>query len=1205
MIGRSFPSRTRVWRAPLIAGTPLVNPTPLTVAATATVAAPVMAGTVPAVTVAAVTVVASPAAVGLVRTYTPTGTTQSLTGLSAAREYTARVRARDAAGNWSGWSTAITFTTAGAGAPSASTVAAVVSFPARTVGGTPPTVVAGRARPVAVGGSVLLDVTATPPGGESIIAYAWTIVAGGGSLTNAGTATPTYTAPGSGSGTAVIRAAVSATNAGLATADVTVSYHATVVAAENAIAGTARATWDLASPNLGGVSTLQGFCDGFSINRTGTASFKIAQSDTAGWTAEVFRLGWYAGDGARSYGTLAPSGPQVTASQAQPSPADADPDTTLLSADCSGWSATLTWSPPAWAPSGMYVLRLNRTGGGASHVMFVVRDDARVADLMLMPADSTWNAYNAWGGMGSGQYGGNSLYFGTSVDQYNTDCAHYVSYDRPVVNRGAADSGRAYGAVEWSTFFTGEYPMLRFLERNGFDVKYYSCLDAAGDATGTHLAGNGTTRGGVKAGMFVGHNEYWSDGMRSGWERAKNLGVSVFSCASNEVFWRLAGASPDADGRPRVFECQKSTIGGRGNTRPQWTGTWRDPDGAGKGGNNPENTFTGTIFMVNGPDLRALVVPFAGGYSAQPLWRGTSVAALTTGQSFTSPSQILGFEWDTYGAGGSTTTGNAFLAAAHPRARFCSNVTYTVSSLVLTDAGDEYGTGDVTHRLVVHPGGAGGIVFGTGSINWALGVDDANTYQQGSDNTSSAIQQATVNMLVDMGANPASLMVTLVQPTPVDWYPDIPTTTVLATTSIPAPTIRLSLHLFATGADTITAGETLTRLSTWPRPAADTVTLAETLARAPLARARIGADTATAADVGVAAAARGRLFADTVQLSDTVVKLKTGFVVGTDAVALADAVATKWIRNRGMADTVTLAGTVIAGRGVDRDAVDAVFLSDTVQLPGATRPRTLSDTVTVAETVLAALVLGTAINDSVTPVDVLTRAVLAGGVIGDAVLLVDQAGQHTTMAKTVTDLVTLLDLGVAGQAYTTSVSDAVHLADTGTRALGRFRTGGELVGLIDIGVARTVTARAGAEFVALVDAAGAGRYLTVTVADALHLAEEMLAGRARAVSLTDTVQLVDQNARTRSMEREGSDFLYLGDGIDRTFTLIRILSGLSGLLQLIDTARAPGRNSLAVADSVTLAGTAIAFVPGTSPILIVGAHGVRQVTLPGSIRRVQ
>lgn len=726
---------------------------------------------------------------------------------------------------------------------SMSPVAAVASVPTAAVGGPPATIAMGLSRPVVTGGSVLLDAVVTPPGGGSIGTYLWEITAGGGSLTNSATSAATYVAPGSGTGTATVRLTVTTAAGASSSATLTVGYGSNIVAAENQLTGTARASWDLVSPNLGGVATLQGFLDGFSINKSETANFKIAQSDGAGWTAEVFRLGYYGGNGARSYGTVTPSGGQVTASQAQPSPADVDPDTTLISADCASWSTTLTWTPPSWAPSGMYILRMNRTGGGASHILFIVRDDARQADLMVMPSDSTWNAYNAWGGMGGSMYSGNSLYLGTAVNQYDADCARYVSYNRPVVNRGAADSGRAYGAVEWSTFFTSEYPMVRFLERNGINAKYYGCIDAAGDSSGIQLIGNGSTRGGTNAAMMIGHNEYWSDGMRSGWEAAVTAGVSIFTCASNEVFWRLVGASNDSSGRPRVWECYKSTIGSRGSTgRTQWTGTWRDPDGAGKGGNNPENNLTGTIFAVNGPDLRSMAVPFSGGFSGQPLWRHTSVASLTSGQTFTSPDQILGFEWDTYGPAGVTSQGGQFMAAPDPRTRYCSDATYAISNILLDDAGDVYTSGNATHRLVVKPGGGNALVFGTGTMNWAFGLDAANAYQVGTDNTSQPIQQATINMLTDMGAPAATLMGTLTQPTAVDWYVDVAMNAIVTSAGVTTFGVTAGANALITGVPVAgTASVPAPALSTGSSLGIATVT---GTAAVPTAAVNVGARTA-------------------------------------------------------------------------------------------------------------------------------------------------------------------------------------------------------------------------------------------------------------------------------------------------------------------------------------------------------------------------
>ncbi len=48
--------------------------------------------------------------------------------------------------------------------------------------------------------------------------------------------------------------------------------------------------------------------------------------------------------------------------------------------------------------------------------------------------------------------------------------AYKVSYNRPVATRGGGPDGRDF-------FFANEYPMVRFLEQNGYDVSYISGLD--------------------------------------------------------------------------------------------------------------------------------------------------------------------------------------------------------------------------------------------------------------------------------------------------------------------------------------------------------------------------------------------------------------------------------------------------------------------------------------------------------------------------------------------------------------------------------------------------------------------------------------------------------------------------------------------------------------------------------------------------------
>ena len=110
--------------------------------------------------------------------------------------------------------------------------------------------------------------------------------------------------------------------------------------------------------------------------------------------------------------------------------------------------------------------------------MFVVRDDARVSDLLFQSSVSTMQAYNGWGGK--------SLYpFNSSGPQ-----AARVSFDRP------------YGAgAGFTEFQRWEYPTIRFLEREGYDVTY--CTDVDTHAQPDMLVKH-------RAFLSVGHDEYWS-----------------------------------------------------------------------------------------------------------------------------------------------------------------------------------------------------------------------------------------------------------------------------------------------------------------------------------------------------------------------------------------------------------------------------------------------------------------------------------------------------------------------------------------------------------------------------------------------------------------------------------------------------------------------------------------------------------------------
>ncbi|MCU0734996.1 MAG: hypothetical protein MUF20_05655, partial [Methylotetracoccus sp.] len=278
--------------------------------------------------------------------------------------------------------------------------------------------------------------------------------------------------------------------------DAACSTPANAIVAENCRTGDTG--WDVTGS---GDSTIQGFATAISVNRGETIFFKI---DTGAiiYHLDIYRLGYYGGAGARRVATLQPSAPLP---QRQPA-CLSDPITGLI--DCGNWAVSASWAVPANATSGLYIAKLIRDDtGGASHIVFVVRDDNSRSDLLFQASDTTWQAYNT--------YGGNSLYTGSPAGR-----AYKVSYNRPFLTRDWL------GGVTW--LFNAEYAMVRWLERNGYDVGYFTGVDS--DRRGALITNH-------KVFLSVGHDEYWSGAQRGNVETARNSGTHLGFFSGNEVFW--------------------------------------------------------------------------------------------------------------------------------------------------------------------------------------------------------------------------------------------------------------------------------------------------------------------------------------------------------------------------------------------------------------------------------------------------------------------------------------------------------------------------------------------------------------------------------------------------------------------------------------------------------------------------------------------
>ena len=307
-----------------------------------------------------------------------------------------------------------------------------------------------------------------------------------------------------------------------------------------------------------------------------------------------------------------------------------------------------------------------------------------------------------------------------------------MSYNRPW-HTPLDDNGRDW----WSDY---EYPMIRFLEENGYDVSYTSGLDVA-------------TRGSLllnhKVFLSTGHDEYWSGDQRANVEAARNAGVNLAFFSGNEVFWKTRW-EPSIDGSNtagRTLVAYKETHYDAPvdpQDPPTWTGSWMDPRFSPPAdGGRPQNALTGQLFAVNS-GTTDITVPAT--YSKLRFWRNTRVASLSSGQSTTLDSGVgtLGYEWDVDADNGYRPAGLMDMSS-----------TTSSNAEVFTDYGSTTQLNSTaTHHLTLYRASSGALVFGAGTVQWAWGLDNG----AGTGNTDSAMQQATVNLFADMGAQPTTLM---------------------------------------------------------------------------------------------------------------------------------------------------------------------------------------------------------------------------------------------------------------------------------------------------------------------------------------------------------------------------------------------------------------------------------------------------------------
>jgi hypothetical protein len=487
------------------------------------------------------------------------------------------------------------------------------------------------------------------------------------------------------------------------------------IEAENCLPGTPQSTWDISGT---GDSSIQGFGDNISVNVGQTINFKINTTATL-FHLDIYRMGYYQGNGARKVTT-------VTGTPLNQPNCRTDSGTGLY--DCGNWGVSASWTVPSNAVSGIYFARVIRDDtGGASHIVFIVRNDASHSDILFQASDTSWQAYN--------DYGGKNLY---GCGGWDLTCRAYkVSYNRPFHTRDFQGE-----SVTW--VFGNEYPMVRWLEANGYDVTYFTDTDT--DRYGALLTNH-------KLWMSNGHDEYWSGGQRANVEAARNAGVHLAFFSGNTMFWKTRWEnSIDGTNTPyRTLVCYKETANDVTDPLdpPTWTGTWRDPRFSPPAdGGRPENAVKGNLFRMNGGQSATMQVPAADG--KMRFWRNTTVATLSSGSASLAPGTV-GAEFDDDEDNGFRPAGLFELSAT----------SVTDSSNYLLDYGVTYGAGTAINKVVMYRHTSGAIVFSTGTYRWSWGLDSHHDDSNEGSTTNLSMQQATVNLFADMGIQPVSLQSSL------------------------------------------------------------------------------------------------------------------------------------------------------------------------------------------------------------------------------------------------------------------------------------------------------------------------------------------------------------------------------------------------------------------------------------------------------------
>lgn len=405
-----------------------------------------------------------------------------------------------------------------------------------------------------------------------------------------------------------------------------------------------------------------------------------------------------------------------------------------------GWPATLDIPVGDWR-SGYYAATVIAENEHADAFLVVRPDPSDPAPAILVLSTTTWHAYNDWGGP--------SLYTGGTR----------VSFERPFAKgflvkpepfgrmmqrepdreaMGFRNWARPLGISDWcggAGWFTYERRFARWAESNGsrLDVAVSQDLERYPEILEGH-----------RLYLSVGHDEYWSWGMRDALDSFVAGGGNAAIFSGNTCFWQIRFETDHRGMTCFKYRADEDPV--RGTPEERFlTGCWSD-----RRVGRPETSTIGLTFSRGGYSHYGLGAPeTSGAYTVhRPRHWAFEGTGLAEGSEFGATDMIVAYECDgcalEAGPDGLPTPTHAdaapegleilATAPAHLWAQHEQPTRYameqgdleTCSMAIYGDTSPEHlaeiGDGHAVFAAFEHPGG--GTVVNAGVTDWALGLGD-------------------------------------------------------------------------------------------------------------------------------------------------------------------------------------------------------------------------------------------------------------------------------------------------------------------------------------------------------------------------------------------------------------------------------------------------------------------------------------------------